>query len=131
MKDIKSGRDINIHGDLTINDNSPSYKLLIHCSNEELIEEEKHRRRNLNKEKTAKFRRFIPIWAFSALALAFAAFWFWLHGKMDVFSLLIGVAGLILGFSSLNMYEKPNEFEQRQNNALEEIHNILRDRDAR
>ncbi len=131
MKDIKSGRDINIHGDFTINDNSSQYKLLIHCNNEELIEEEKHRRKTLNKERTAKRQRFIPIWTFCAMALAFAAFWYWLQGKMDIFSLLSGGSGIMLGLTSLSTYEKPNDFEQRQIDALEEIHNLLRDRDVR
>lgn len=131
MKDIKSGRDINIHGDLTINDNSSEYKLLSHCNNNELVAEEKHRFQILSNERAAKFKRFIPIWSLCALALAFAALWYWLHGKMDLFSLLSGASGLILGLSSVSTYEKPNTFEQRQINALEEINDLLRDRGAR
>lgn len=131
MKDIKSGRDINIHGDLTINDNSTEYKLLIHCSNKELIEEEKHRRKILKNEHSAKLQRFIPIWTTCAVALAFAAIWYWLNGKIDVYSLLSGTSGTMLALASLSSYEKPNNFEQRQIDALEEIHNLLRDRGAR
>jgi hypothetical protein len=131
MKDIRSGRDINVHGDLTINDNSSEYKLIIHCNNNELFEEEKHRRKILRNERTAKFKRFIPIWATCAVALAFAALWYWLQGKMDLFSLLSGASGLIFGISSLSTYDKPNSFEQRQLDVLDEIHDLLRDRGVR
>ena len=37
----------------------------------------------------------------------------------------------MLALASLSSYEKPNNFEQRQIDALEEIHNLLRDRGAR
>jgi len=131
MRDINTGGDVNVQGDFIITDNSQEYKLLIHCNNAELLQEENHRRNILNKEKKSKRNRFIPIWVTAALLLSAAAVWFWMLGKMDIFSLLSGAAGIIIGLASLKTYEKPNSFEQRQHDALREIHDILRDRGVR
>lgn len=132
MRDIKAGRDINVDGQLIINDNSQQeYKLLIHCTNEELLDEEPHRKQNLAHERKAKLNRFLGFIALAALLVCCAAVWYWFNGKMDAFALVSGVAGLMLGFASLKIWEHPTEFEQRQIDALREIHMILRERGVR
>lgn len=132
MRDIHAGRDINVHGPVTVNDSSQAqYKLYIHCTNEELLEDEPVRLQNLNVERTAKLNRFLGFVALAALLVFAAATWYWINGKMDAFAFTSGVAGLMLGFASLKIWERPTEFEQRQVDALREIQLILRERGVR
>lgn len=132
MRDINAGRDINVDGPVIITDNSQQqYKLLIHCTNEELLEEEPLRKQNLALERKGKLNRFLVFIAFAALLAFAAATWYWFKGEMDAFSLVSGATGLMLGIASLKIWEHPTEFEQRQIDALNEIHMILKERGVR
>ncbi len=131
MRDIHVGKDINVGGDLVINDQSQKFKLLIHCTNEELLEEEKYRQANLADERATKFNEFIVLIAVTACLIFGAGIWQWFQGKMDLYSLITGGAGFMVGLASLKLYERPTVFEQRQMAALEEIHMLLRERRVR
>jgi hypothetical protein len=130
LRDFNSG---DIQGNVTINDysNRNEFKLLIHCNNEELFHEEKHRYKLLKNERSRKnsnTRKFISL---SALLLLVAASWFYLHGAMDAVSLLIGAAGVMSGMATLQQANKQTPFEQRQIATLNEIHTLLRERGVR
>lgn len=131
MRDLKAGRDINVDGDFIINDNSQNHKLLMHCSNDELLAEEPLRRQRLSEERAVKFNRFLSFIAVAASLLFVAGVWGWFHGKMDFFSLTVGGAGFMVGVASLKIYERPTVFEQRQLAALAEINMLLRERGVR
>lgn len=128
MRDIKAGRDINVEGDIIVNDQSQEYKLLIHCTNSELLAEKQHRQGILAEERSAKFNRFMSGLGVAATLLFVAGAWYWFQGSTDIFSFLTGGSGFILGLASLKVYEKPTLFEQRQLAALQEIHMLLRER---
>ena len=131
MRDIKADRDINVKGDMIVNDQSQEYKLLIHCSNDELIAEEQHRHGVLEGERSAKLNRFMTALGIAATLLFIAGVWYWFRRNVDLFSFFTGGAGFIVGLASLKVYEKPTLFEQRQLAALQEIHMLLRERGAR
>ena len=52
MRDFTAGRDINVDGDVLIIDQSQEPKLLAQCSNQELLDEETHRKSLLSRERT-------------------------------------------------------------------------------
>lgn len=131
MRDVNAGRDINIDGDFVINDNSQQYKLLIHCTNEELLTEEPHRLQQLKEEQKSKLNRFVGFIAFASTLAFVAGVWFWFQGKVDLFSLVTGGAAFMVGLASLKIYEHPTAFEQRQLSALSEINMLLRERGVR
>jgi hypothetical protein len=129
MRDFTNGGDIN--GDVVINDNSTEYKLLIHCSNEELTHEETHRRGLLRKEKSRKNDVFIKFIGFSALSCVAAYIWYQFNGGYNMASIMLGAAGVITGFITLSQSDRQTEFEQRQYVVLNEINIILRERGVR
>lgn len=130
MRDFNSG---DIHGDVTIQDNhnTNEYKLLIHCNNEELRAEEKHRRKILNHERT---RKNSVAWKFlgsAGLMLLIAAAWFLIQNQMNLVSFLTGAASILVGYATLQQAGKPTDFEQRQIAVLNEINALLRERGVR
>jgi hypothetical protein len=58
MRDFNVGNNLNIHGDLQINDNSHQSKFFIDCSNNELFEERTHRKKLLIDERKSKWKRY-------------------------------------------------------------------------
>lgn len=130
VRDFNSG---DIHGDVTINDNSNNteYKLLIHCSNEELMQEETHRFALLRNERSRKSKVTWKFIAFVALLILIAAAWFQIVGEMNMVTFLTGAAGVIMGMATLQQADKPTSFEQRQLATLNEIHALLRERGVR
>lgn len=130
MRDFKAGRDINVEGDVHINDNSTQPKLLVICTNEELLEERNHRKVLLSQERKAKWKRLALAWLVVAIGLGVVSIWLYFNGKKDLSSLLLGLGGIVLGIASIKVLEKPNIFEQRQLAALNEIRLILRERGA-
>lgn len=130
MRDFNSG---NIHGDVTINDNSnvSEYKLLVHCSNEELLHEEKHRRKLLRKERSRRRGVFFKFLCLAIFLFLIAAAWFYFKGELDDVTVFIGGAGVMVGIATLQGVDKKTQFEKRQIDAINEIHNILRDRGVR
>ncbi|MEX2964651.1 hypothetical protein [Microbulbifer sp. TYP-18] len=130
MRDFNSG---DIHGDITINDNSKNneYKLLIHCNNEELLHEELHRKQLLRNERSRKNGITWKFLAFSAFLLLVAGGWFYIQGAMNTVTLLVGAAGVMTGMATLQQADKKTSFEQRQIATLNEIHTLLRERGVR
>lgn len=130
MRDFKAGRDINVDGDVHIVDNSNQPKFLAVCTNDELIHERAHRNELLRHERKAKWKRLALAWVGIAIMLGSASIWFYFDGKKDLSSLVLGLGGLAVGLASVKVLEKPNNFEQRQIDALYEIRMILRERGA-
>lgn len=123
----------NINGNITFNNKSENtkYKLLIHCNNEELLQEETHRRKLLRDERSQKNK---TIWKFlfiSAILLTIAAIWFYFQNQMNTVTLLLGIAGILIGIVALQQVDKQTPFEQRQIAVLNEIHTLLRERSIR
>lgn len=129
MRDFNSG---NIQGDVIINDNSNTsiYIPLYQCSNEELVVESHHRKHLLLKERSRKREEFIRFLSISVFLMIIAAGFYWYKGSIDIASLLIGIASIIIGIRSVRSMEIPTEFEKRQLAALNEINNLLRERDV-
>lgn len=130
MRDFNSG---DINGDVTIHDNSSKneYKLLIHCNNEELFQEEMLRRDVLKKERTRKNSVTWKFLGFSGLMFLIAAAWFLAQGQVNLVSFLTGAAGVFVGLATLQQGDRATPFEQRQRAALYEINALLRERGAR
>lgn len=128
MRDFKAGRDINVEGDVHINDNSIQPKLLTVCTSEELFSERLHRQTLLSQERKAKWKRLAMSWIFIAVMLGVTSLWFYFKGDTNFSSLVLGLGGLAGCFASVKVLEKPNKFEARQIDALDEIKTILRER---
>lgn len=128
MRDFYSG---NIGGNVIINDNSTEHKLLIHCSNEELLHEEQHRNRILGKERARKDGVFFKFLAFSVVLCVIAYVWYQFNGEHTIASTVLGAVGVITGLSVFAQSGQTTEFEQRQIAALKEINMILRERNVR
>ena len=129
MRDFKSG---DIHGDVNINDgSSTSYKLLIHCSATELLDEERYRRSLLDREQSTRWGRVYKLLGVAVLAGLVAAVWLFLEGRMDAVTLVLGLFALVVGYAAVKGSTIRTDFEQRQIDALQEIHTLLRERGAR
>ena len=131
MRDLNVGRDINVQGNMIIQDQSQEHKLLIHCTNEELNNEEIYRKQNLKQEKQAKFKKLMFSLCLVGVLFLMAAILYWFKGNMNMYSLLLGASSFFIGIQSINFFEKPTQFEQRQMEALNEINMILRERRQR
>ena len=67
-------------------------------------------------------------WVVLAAMLGIASLWFYSQGNTNLSSLVLGLGGLAGCFASIKVFDEPNQFEQRQIAALNEIHMILRER---
>lgn len=128
MRDINAGGDINVGGDVHIHDQSNEHTLLIHCANDVLYAQRKHRKMLLRGEWFRKIKRLAFAWLVVGALLSAGALWFYWQGKTNFSSLLLGVGGIACAFASVKVFEQPTEFEQRQIAALNEIKHILRER---
>jgi hypothetical protein len=128
MRDFNANQII---GDVNINDNSTEHKLLIHCSNEELLHEEIHRRDVLSKERKRKNNVLYKLLGFCASAFVLAAIWYWVKGQVDLISGMLGFASIAFSLLFLLEGDKTTEFERRQIQALNEINMLLRERGVR
>jgi hypothetical protein len=131
MRDFKAGRDINVGGDVHINDQSNQPKLLALCTNEELFDEEQHRRKLLSDEKIGKLKGGFLLVLFAWAACGIYALWNHWQGNSNLGSFYALMATMFWTSFNIYIYQKPNEFEQRQMNTLKEITMLLRERDAR
>jgi hypothetical protein len=132
MRDVSPGRDLNVHGDLNIHDESTrQYKLLVHCSNDELIAEEKHRREVLNGERSDKRVNLFRLIGLAAGVLLVAVVYFYTQGNMNFVTFALGAGSFVTSLAAFKGYSTPNDFELRQLAALSEIHCLLRERRAR
>lgn len=128
MRDFSAGGDINIGGDIHIIDNSAQPKLLVQCSNDELVEERRHRGMLLKQEAKAKWKRLTTAWVGAGVVLCAVSLYLYLTGDTNLAGFVLGGGGIMVGMASVKVLERPNEFEARQMAALNEIRMILRER---
>nr|WP_321531045.1 hypothetical protein [uncultured Desulfuromonas sp.] len=130
MRDFNNNGKINVSGDFNVTDNSHNqeHKLLIHCSNEELLQERPFRQENIWLEQERKVKRLKPFYALSVILFVTAAVWANLNGKTDLASLIMGAASLFIGFQSLKATFEQNAFQREEQNVVNEIGEILKQR---
>ncbi len=76
MRDFTVGRDIHVNGNMNITDQSNNFKLFEFCSNDELFNEEVHRKALLKNERSDRSTKLLKMMAFAALLLFVAAVWY-------------------------------------------------------
>ena len=129
MRDFNNGGDINVQGDFHVTDNSHNeHKLLMHCSSEELLQERPFRQENIKIEQSKKVKRLKPFYSLCLLLFVAAALWAAYNGKTDLVSIAMGVASLFLGYASLKATLEPNAFQIEEQNAVNEINKLLKQR---
>ena len=129
MRDFSNGGDINISGNFNVTDNSHNeHKLLMHCSSEKLLQERPFRQENIKIEQSKKVKRMKPLYALSLLLFVSAALWAAYHGKTDLVSIAMGAASLFMAFQSLKATLEPNAFQVEEQNAVNEINKLLKQR---
>lgn len=129
MRDFNNGGDINVSGDFNVTDNSHNeHRLLMHCSSEELLQERPFRQENIKIEQSKKVKRLKPFYFLCLLLCIAAALWAAYNGKTDLVSILMGAASLFLGFQSLRATLEPNAFQIEEQNAVNEINKLLKQR---
>lgn len=130
MRDLRAGGDINVGGDVIINDHAEEvYKPLSQCSNEELKMEREHRRLLLEEEQGRRTKLAIGA-ALIAVAVGIAlAIWHYFSEKVELAMFGIGFAGIFMPVAAaFKIAEQQSDFEIRQIQALDEIQNLLRER---
>lgn len=129
MRDFNNDGSINVHGDFNVNDSSTTeHRLLIHCSNEQLLHERPFRRGNIQIEQQKKVTRLKPFYAYSVVLMLVAAGWATLNGKGDFSSFALGGASLVVAYWSLRATFEPNAFQIEEQLAIDEINKILKQR---
>ncbi len=129
MRDLKNDGQISVHGDFNVFDYSKNeYKPLIECSNEELFLERPLRQENIRYEQAKKVKRLKPFYALSAILFFAAAGWAMINGKTDLASFIMGSASLFLTYQSLKATIVPNSFQVEEQNAVNEISKLLKQR---
>lgn len=129
MRDFNNEGEINVQGDFNVTDNShQEHKLYIHCSNEELLADRPFRAENIKIEQKKKIRRLKPFYGLTVLLAFAAAIWAMYQGKTDLITILMGGASAFLGFQSLKATVEPNAFQIEEQNAVNEIIKILKQR---
>lgn len=129
MRDINNGRDINVGGNFNITTNSQSeHKLLVHCSNEELLQERPFRQENIEIEQERKIKRLMPFYFLTVFLFGVAAIMAWVSGRNDIVTLALGLGSLAIGFISIKLTFVPNTFQIEEQNVVREINKILRQR---
>ena len=129
MRDFNNDGDINVKGDFNITDNSQTeHKLYIHCTNEELLADRPFRAENIKIEQKNKVQRLKPFYALTILSAFAAAIWAMYQGKTDLITILIGAVSAFLGYQSLRATSEPNAFQREEQDAVNEIAKILKQR---
>ncbi|WP_394293999.1 hypothetical protein [Aeromonas rivipollensis] len=130
MRDINNGGDINVNGDLVINDHSQNTvgKLLINCTNEELFQERPFRQENLRLERNRKMKRGALLLSFAVILFIISAVWGYIAGKSDFATLALNIGALVVGFATVKGVMEPNNFEIQEQNAINLINMILKSR---
>ncbi|WP_353191072.1 hypothetical protein [Pandoraea pnomenusa] len=132
MRDMNVGGGINVGRDFIINDESRNEsKLLINCSSDELVLEERHRRSLLSKERSRKNGRLFKILLVATVVFLCCLGYYYWTGHTNLVTFLISGASLAAAVGALKGHERPTEFELRQLAALKEIQYILRERGVR
>lgn len=120
-----------MEGDFNVTDNSHNeHKLLIHCSNEELLRERPFRQENIKIEQVRKVKRLKPFYAVALILLLAAAAWGAWEGNTNLVSILLGAGSFLIGFQSIRATFEPNAFQIEERNAVNEINKILKQRRA-
>ncbi|MDP3008206.1 MAG: hypothetical protein Q8N30_03945 [Methylococcales bacterium] len=129
MRDFNNKGRLHIEGDFNINDASNNdYKLLINCTNDELLHEKIFRNENLKNEFKEKIRSFLPIYVlFTVLVLLFALCAF-LYGMSDLFTFIFGASSVLTSSLSVYLTFEKNEFEIQETIAIKSIDLILKSR---
>jgi hypothetical protein len=130
MRDFNNGGDMNVNGDLFINDNSQNKigDLLINCTSEALRQELPFRQENLQIERTKKIKKTIPFLAFAVMLIIAAAAWAQINGKSDFVAFALGIGAILVTFSTIRGVIEPTEFEVQEKSAIREIKLILKTR---
>jgi hypothetical protein len=129
LRDFNNDGEINVNGDFNVTDNSlHQHKLLIHCTSEELLEERPFRQENIRLEQARKVKRMKPLYALSVILFVAAAAWATINGKADFASFVMGAGSLFVGFQSLKATIEPNAFQVEEQNAVNEINKLLKQR---
>ena len=129
MRDFKNDGEMNVYGDFNLTDNSSNeHKLLIHCSNEELLSERPFRQGNIKLEQKRKIKRLKPFYGLTVAVFIACAIWASVKGEPDIVTLILGIGTLILGYQSLKATLEPNSFQTEEQNAVDEITKILKQR---
>ena len=131
MRDFNNDGQINVQGDFNIADNSYNqHMLLIHCSTEDLLQERPFRQENIKLEQARKIKRLKPLYALSVILFVVAAGWATANGQSDLASFIMGAASLLFGYHSLKATLEPNAFQIEEQNAVNEINTLLKQRRA-
>lgn len=129
MRDFNNDGEMNIQGDFNITDNSHTeHKLYIHCTNEKLMADRPFRAENIKLEQRRKVKRLKPFYGLTVLLAFAAAIWAMYQGNTDLITILMGGASAFLGFQSLKATVEPNAFQIEEQNAVNEISKILKQR---
>ena len=129
MRDFNNRGEINVNGDFNVTDNYQNeHKLLINCSSEELIQERPFRQENIKIEQSRKIKRLKPFYGLSVVLFVSAALWAAYNGQTDLVSIAMGAASLFIGFQSLKATIEPNAFQIEEQNAVNEINKLLKQR---
>lgn len=86
------------------------------------------RKENISIEQSRKVKRLKPFYGLSLILFVAAALWAAYHGKTDIVSIAMGAASLFIGFQSLKATLEPNSFQIEEQNAVNEISKILKQR---
>lgn len=130
MRDFKANRDINVDGDVIINDSSiQQNKTIIECNSEELEAEYAHREELLREERINKGKEsfgFVKFAFFSALGVSI---WYFYIGDTTLAMYIVGLLTVFfLLFTAHSISNETTEFEVRQLEVLKEIEYLLRER---
>jgi hypothetical protein len=131
LQNFNNDGQINVQGDFNVTDNSHNqHKLLIHCSNEELLEERPFRQENIRLEQARKVKRLRPFYIICVLLFVGAAAWTTINGKADLATFIMGAGSLFVGFQTLKATIEPNGFQIEEQDAVNEISKLLKQRRA-
>lgn len=130
MRDFNNNGQINIQqGSVSISDNyTENYKLLIHCSNEELISERPYRIGNIELEQKRKIKKLIPMYFICACMLIATIYYIYFTQDKEIPSLIFGAGSFIVGYRALIETTAMNEFQREEQEAINEIDKLLKQR---
>jgi hypothetical protein len=133
MRDFNNGGDMNVNGDLVINDHSQNNVggLLTNCTSEHLIKDERpFRQENLRFERNRKIKNVIPFLTCALILIIVAAVLAHIKGQPNFVSLALGIGSLVVGYAAIKGVLEPNAFEIQEQKAILEINLILKSRRA-
>lgn len=130
MRDFNNNGQINIQqGSINISDNnSENYKLLIYCSNEELINEKPFRIGNIKLEQKRKIKKLIPMYFICACMLIVSLYYIYFTQDKEIPSLIFGAGSFFIGYRALIETIAQNEFQKEEQEAINEIDKLLKQR---